>query len=193
MMRITRKIIAWALVVTLIATIGMIYFTFFHSRVKTGDIITTFTDLNRLEVRKVTLSTNVSIFEGKNSMIASVIGDVYITVDFDKATIKYMDRGKKIYFSLPSPETNKCVIHEALSTCLVTDQNVWSKLKDFFTSNSLGAGADLYKAALEEAQNLLEEKVRNDEAIMADAKSITEDILNRMCSDLGVIPIINWY
>ena len=190
MMRIPRKIIAWALVVTLIVTIGMIYFSFFHSRVKTGDIITTFTDLNRLEVRKVTLSTNVSIFEGKNSMIASVIGDVYITVDFDKATIKSMDRGKKIYFSLPSPETNKCVIHEDLSTPLVTNQNVWSKLKDFFTSNSLGA--DLYKAALEEAQNLLEEKVRNDEAIMADAKSITEGILNRMCSDLGVIPIINW-
>ena len=191
MMRISRKIIAWALVVTLIVTIGMIYFSFFHSRVKTGDIITTFTDLNRLEVRKVTLSTNVSIFEGKNSMIASVIGDVYITVDFDKATIKYMDRGKKIYFSLPSPETNKCVIHEDLSTPLVTDLNVWSKLKDFFTSNSLGA--DLYKSTLEEAQNLLEEKVRDDEAIMADAKSITEGILNRMCSDLGVIPIINWY
>ena len=191
MMRISRKIIAWALVVTLIVTIGMIYFSFFHGRVKTGDIITTFTDLNRLEVRKVTLSTNVSIFEGKNSMIASGIGDVYITVDFDKATIKSMDRGKKIYFSLPSPETNKCVIHEDLSTPLVTNQNVWSKLKDFFTSNSLGA--DLYKATLEEAQKLLEEKVRNDEVIMADAKSITEDILNRMCSDLGVIPIINWY
>lgn len=190
MMRISRKIIAWALVVTLIVTIGMIYFSFFHSRVKTGDIITTFTDLNRLEVRKVTLSTNVSIFEGKNSMIASVIGDVYITVDFDKATIKSMDRGKKIYFNLPSPETNKCVIHEDLSTPLVTDLNVWSKLKDFFTSNSLGA--DLYKSTLEEAQNLLEEKVRDDEAIMADAKSITEGILNRMCSDLGVIPIINW-
>ena len=191
MMRISRKIIAWALVVTLIVTIGMIYFSFFHSRVKTGEIITSFTDLNRLEVRKVTFCTNVSFFEGKNSMIASVIGDVYITVDFDKATIKYMDRGKKIYFSLPSPETNKCVIHEDLSTCLVTDQNVWSKLKDFFTSNSLGA--DLYKATLEEAQKLLEETVRNDEVIMADAKSITEDILNRMCSDLGVIPIINWY
>ena len=114
MMRISRKIIAWALVVTFIVTIGMIYFTFFHSRVKTGDIITTFTDLNRLEVRKVTLSTNVSIFEGKNSMIASVIGDVYITVDFDKASIKSMDNGKKIYFNLPMPETNKCVINEEL-------------------------------------------------------------------------------
>lgn len=190
MMNISRKIIALILIISLFITIGIVYFSFFYSRSKTGDIITTFTDLNRLEVKKVTLSTTVSFFEGNNSMHANVVGDVYITVDFDKATIKSMDRGKKIYFNLPSPETNKCVIHEDLSTPLVTDLNVWSKLKDFFTSNSLGA--DLYKATLEEAQKLLEEKVRNDEAIMTDAKSITEGILNRMCSDLDVIPIINW-
>ena len=190
MMRISRKIIAWVLVVTFIVTIGMIYFTFFHSRVKTGDIITTFTDLNRLEVRKVTLSTNVSIFEGKNSMIASVIGDVYITVDFDKATIKSMDDGKKIYFNLPKPETNKCVIHEELSAPIKTDLHVWSKLKDIFTTNSLGA--DLYKSTLEEAQKLLEEKVSKDETIMKEAKRSTEDILISMCFDIGVIPIINW-
>lgn len=190
MINMSRKIIALILIISLFITIGIVYFSFFYSRSETGDIITTFTDLNRLEVKKVTLSTTVSFSEGNNSMHANVVGDVYITVDFDKATIKSMDRGKKIYFDLPSPETNKCVIHEDLSTPL-PDLNVWSKLKDVFTSNSLGS--DLYKAALEEAQNLLEEKVRNDEAIMADAKSITEGILNRMCSDLGVIPIINWY
>lgn len=191
MINMSRKIIALILIISLFITIGIAYFSFFYSRSETGDIITTFTDLNRLEVKKVTLSTTVSFSEGNNSMHANVVGDVYITVDFDKATIKSMDRGKKIYFNLPSPETNKCVIHEDLSTPLVTDLNVWSKLKDFFTSNSLGA--DLYKSTLEEAQKLLEEKVRDDEAIMADAKSITEGILNRMCSDLGVIPIINWY
>ena len=190
MIRISRKIIAWALIVTLIVTIGMIYFSFFHSRVKTGDIITTFTDLNRLEVKKVTLSTNVSISEGKNSMIASVIGDVYITVDFDKASIKSMDNGKKIYFILPKPETNKCVIHEELSAPIKTDLHVWSKLKDIFTTNSLGA--DLYKSTLEKAQKLLEEKVSRDETIMKEAKRSTENILLSMCSDISVIPIINW-
>lgn len=190
MIRISRKIIAWALIVTLIVTIGMIYFTFFHSRIKTGDIITTFTDLNRLEVKKVTLSTNVSISEGKNSMIASVIGDVYITVDFDKASIKSMDNGKKIYFILPKPETNKCVIHEELSAPIKTDLHVWSKLKDIFTTNSLGA--DLYKSTLEKAQKLLEEKVSRDETIMKEAKRSTENILLSMCSDISVIPIINW-
>ena len=190
MMRITRKIIAWALVCTLIVTIGMTYLIFFNNKVKTGDIITTFTDLNRLEVKKVTLSTNVSISEGKNSMVASVIGDVYITVDFDKASIKSMDNGKKIYFNLPKPETNKCVIHEELSAPIKTDLHVWSKLKDIFTTNSLGA--DLYKSTLEEAQKLLEEKVRRDVTSMKEAKRSTEDILLSMCSDIGVIPIINW-
>ena len=94
------------------------------------------------------------------------------------------------YVKLIELEEEFSKLTEATEINLDTLNDQLGKLKDIFTTNSLGA--DLYKSTLEEAQKFLEEKVSKDETIMKEAKRSTEDILISMCSDIGVIPIINW-
>lgn len=177
-------------IICILIIASLLFASIYKKEVKVGDIITDFTQLNKLEVYKATMSTIIDIKQGNDSVKAEIIGDVIITVDFDKALIKSMDNGRKIFFSLPTPEANKCLIHEELSSPKGYNITITSKIYDFFSENSLGA--DLYKVALEEAQIEIKNKVMDDNIIIKEAKRITENIISNLCANLGVVPLIHW-